>query len=400
MKIKNKIFKRKTGKSKGKWIVRISYFDLPSGKTRFMERHADKKSYAIDLKNKLIDDLKKSHGQSQTGERMTFNDLVKACKKIFYKPAEIFQGKKVAGVRSFESIEYQLTTLSNFFGKRLLIEITEESLVDYKLHRLKTNSKRLNRPVKIASVNRELSAMRKMMRFAYGKGWILKDIFFNAKVIDMSSEVERKRLLTTDEEARLLDSCEGERTVEYTRNWKGKEQQITQKLSVNNPHLRALIVLALDSALRKGEILKLKWRDIDFNTNVIHVLGTNTKTERERLAPLTDRAKNELERIRPITAGDNLFPFKDFKRSFTTAKKIAKIDDLHFHDLRRTAITRWLPHIPLAIVAKLAGHAQVQTTMKHYTATNTDMIQEINEKMNAFHAQNNGRSQIESKLVN
>jgi hypothetical protein len=53
--------------------------------------------------------------------------------------------------------------------------------------------------------------MRKMMRFAYGKGWILKDIFFNAKIVDASAEKERHRLLTLDEEKQLLDACEGER---------------------------------------------------------------------------------------------------------------------------------------------------------------------------------------------
>jgi hypothetical protein len=67
--------------------------------------------------------------------------------------------------------------------------------------------------------------MRKMMRFAYSKGWILKDIFFNAKVIYTSNEIERHRLLTLDEERRLLAACQGERTVTYKRKLRGKEQE-------------------------------------------------------------------------------------------------------------------------------------------------------------------------------
>ena len=69
-KIKDKVFKRKTGKSKDKWIVRIEYLDELTGKTKYIERLAEKKGEATDLRNKLVDDIKKIHGQMQTGERM------------------------------------------------------------------------------------------------------------------------------------------------------------------------------------------------------------------------------------------------------------------------------------------------------------------------------------------
>jgi hypothetical protein len=81
--------------------------------------------------------------------------------------------------------------LKQFFGKRPLRLIKTESLLDYKLWRLKTVSDRTGEPVKISTVNRELSLMRKMMRFAFSSGWILKDIFFNSKVIDVSAAIER-----------------------------------------------------------------------------------------------------------------------------------------------------------------------------------------------------------------
>lgn len=383
MKIKDKVFKRKSGKSKDKWIVRIEYLDEPTGKTKYIERQADRKSDAVDLRNKLVDDVKKSHGQIQTGERMTFNQLADICERTFYKPAVIAQGRKVAGIRSIHSVKPQIDNLRLFFGPRLIKDLTTESLTDYKVWRLKTKTEQLGRPVKIATVNRALSAMRKMMRFAFSNGWILKDIFLNAKVIDMSSEIERHRLLTLDEEARLLNSCQGERQISYKRQ--GKEIKAT--ISVDNPHLKAIIILALDSAMRLGEILKLHWQDIDFDNNLIQVLGTNTKTERERLTPLSQRAKKELEKLKEISPSEKPFPFTDIKRSFATAKRLAKIDDLHFHDLRRTAITRWMQQgTSLAFAGKFAGHSQLQTTMKHYTATNSDMIQEMNERMNNFNS--------------
>jgi integrase len=400
MDVKYKIFKRKAGKSKDKWIVRIEYFDETKGKNAIIERQADKRADATDLKNQLVDDVKKSHGQMQTGERMTFNQLADVSERVFYKPAEIVQGRKIIGIRSIVTVKGQINRLKTFFGKRLIKDLTTESINDYKLWRLKTDSDLLGRPVKITTVNRELSVMRKIMRYAFGKGWILKDIFFNAKVIDVSAEMERTRLLTKDEENRLLNSCQGEREITYKRKIKGIEKEVTATISIDNPHLKAIITLAIDSGMRRGEIFKLRWQDIDFNNNLIRIVGTHTKTERERIAPLSQRAKDELEKLKKITTGANPFPFIDIKRSFATAKRLAGIEDLHFHDLRRTAITRWLQQgTSLAFAGKFAGHSQLQTTMKHYTSTDAGMIQEMNERMNNFNSQISIK-ETESELVN
>jgi integrase len=274
MEVKSKVFKRKSGKSKNKWVVRIEYFDELTGRKRCMERHAEKKGDATDLRNKLIADVKKSRGQIQTGERMTFSQLVTLCEEAFYKPAVIVEGRKVAGVRSIETVKLQMQTLNKYFGKRLIKNLTTESLFDFKLWRLKTDSKQLRRPVKISTVNRELTTMGKMMRFAYGKGWVTKDIFFNSKVIDTSGEMERNRILTLSEEKRLLEACGGKREITYKRKFKGEEQEVNATISVDNPHLKAMIVLAIDSGLRRGEILKLRWSDFDFENNA----GKNIKS--------------------------------------------------------------------------------------------------------------------------
>ncbi|MCD9187270.1 MAG: site-specific integrase [Pyrinomonadaceae bacterium] len=282
--------------------------------------------------------------------------------------------------------------MKEFYGKRLLNEITTESLRSYKMWRLKRKSQtKKDATVKLTTVNRDLSVMRKMMRYAYGKGWVLRDIFFNAGVIDVSHETARTRLLTREEENRLLNSCQGERQITYERTKKNNPNEVEEieaTISVDNPHLKGMILLALDSGMRRGEILKLRWQDIDFDNNVINIIGTHTKTERPRIAPLTQRSKVELEKLKEISKGENPFPYVDIKRSFATAKRIAGLNDLRFHDLRRTAITRWLQNnTPLAIAGKFAGHSQLQTTMKHYTATDLSMAQEINEKLNAFNLQ-------------
>jgi integrase len=399
MEVKSKLFKRRAGKSAGKWVVRVQYFDEATGQERSIERLASKRTEAVDKRNQLVDDITKSHGQSPTGEKMTFSDLTALALKTFYQPAVLMDGRKIAGVRAHETVMGQINSLNKFFGKRPIRQITKENLTDYKLWRLKTGEEKLRRPLRLSTVNRELSTMRRLMRFALGEGWVQKDIFFNAKVIETSAEIERSRLLTLEEEYRLLAACQGEREVLYERFLRGKKEIIKARHKVDNPHLKAMILLALDSGLRRGEILKLAWNDFDFDKNLIRILGTNTETERERLAPFSERTKVELENLRTLLADERPFNFKSFKRSFSTAIRLAGISNLQFRDLRRTAITRWQERdIPLAVAGKLAGHTQLQTTMKHYTAADARMVSETSEKLNIFHKQNE-RMQ-ESSMVN
>ncbi len=395
MEVKSKLFKRKTGKSTGTWIIRIEYFDQLAGKKKFMERHAAKRADASDERDRLVSDIKKTYGQIHAGERMTFNSLADICEKGFYRPAVLVEGRKIEGVRAHNTAKNHLTVLKQFFGDRLIGQITTDSLRDYRRWRLKQGSRHPSVkkgtvvPIKLATINRELSAMRRIMRYAYGQGWVTKDIFFKAEVIDISAEIERTRKLSETEEVLLLAACQGTREVTYKRKRHGKEETITATFSVDNPHLKAMILLAIDAAMRRGEILKLEWEDIDFRAGHIRILGTNTKTERERLVPLTERVKAELYEIRKFTKGDRPFPYTDFKRSWATAKRIAGIEDLHFHDLRRTAITRWiLQGNPIAMAGKIAGHTRLETTMKHYTSADAEIVREFTRKMNEIHLDN------------
>lgn len=383
MEISAKVFKRKSGKSKGKWTARVSYLDHLTGTMRTIERAKDKRAEAIDERDRLVSEITKSHGGIRDGERMTFERLIEISCKQFYKPAVIENGVKTEGVRSFASIQSALKNLARYFGKRRVGEISTESLFDYR-------QRRKRQGVKITTINRELEAMRRMMRYALSKGWIVRDIFFGAKVIVNSAETVRTRILSEGEQDRLLAACEGERDVTYQRLRYGKTETITARLKADNPHLKAIILLAVDAGMRRGEILKLTWEEIDLEAGIVTVKASNTKTEKMRLVPLTDRVKAELRRIRTFAReGERRpFPFVDFKNSWQTAKRIAGIDDLRFHDLRASAITRWQTDgVPLAIASKIAGHSDTQTTAKYYTSADIEIVQALAEAMNRRHAE-------------
>lgn len=410
MDIKTSVFKRtdriktaklkdgttKSYKIKGGWYFRIRYVD-PDGKPCTDERGPfERKNEAKDAMKLALPDVQKSDGRSRGAKAMKFSDLADLCEKKIFRAAEFVNDQegnreRIAGIKSWKTVRSQIEHLKQFFGNRLVTSITADALRDYKVYRRKqfrkTPPDEPKRHISIATVNREFATMRRIMRYAIERGWVTRDIFAGAGVIEISKEKERTRLLTRDEEAKLLAACEGDWEREYTRTVKGKQQTINAKFTLDNQHLKAIIMLALDSAMRRGEILKLRWKDIDFDNNSIRVVGTHTKTEKRRDVMLSDRAKAAIEALRPLNQTDGPFPYTDIKRSFATAKRLAGIADLRFHDLRRTAITRWQHQgTPLAVASTLAGHSIIQTTAKHYTSADGSAIQEMNERINAFNS--------------
>jgi integrase len=169
-----------------------------------------------------------------------------------------------------------------------------------------------------------------------------------APLISAADEGKRSRILTLEEESRLLAACDDPR----------------------RSHLRAMIVCAIDTGMRRGEILKLRWRDVDFISNVITILALNTKTLTSRFVHMTPRLHTELEAIGPADPDARVFGVTHtVKRSFTTARKKAGLLDVRFHDLRHTAATRLVRGgMSIAEVAGLLGHTQLTTTKRYLNA--------------------------------
>jgi len=138
--------------------------------------------------------------------------------------------------------------------------------------------------------------------------------------------------------------------------------------------------MGCDTGMRKGEILKLSWEDIE---GIIQIVAANSKTEKERKVPISARVEAELRSLPTFNKTGKVFPFAEFKRSWETAKRLAGIEDLHFHDLRSTTITRLIDvGVPLPEVAKIAGHETHTTTVKHYVSINGEITKKIGDIIN------------------
>ena len=137
--------------------------------------------------------------------------------------------------------------------------------------------------------------------------------------------------------------------------------------------------------MRRGEIRALKWADVNLTARTIRVEAGSTKTLKSRLVPISARLRETLAQLRQNQLRPNspVFGGVDFKRSFNTAIRNAGLLDVHFHDLRHTAITRMLEAgISPPLVMKISGHTQQKTFMR-YVNQSESSIYEIALKLDA-----------------
>jgi integrase len=338
-------------KAKVTWWARVTYTDPVTGKRHDRQRRADSKSHAKDLVQDLIAEVDKTGGRSLAKEHMTFLDLATYFEKEYLKPAEYVDGRKVAGVRSIIPAKANVKALKDHFGMRQLRGITHSDIREFRAIRLATKT-RAKKQRTIAAVNRELEKMRRLLNIAEREGWILRNPMRSGDpLISMADERKRERIVTRDEELRLLAACENR----YRK------------------HLRPILICALDTGMRRGEIFGLKWSDVDFEERVLTIRAFNTKTMQERQVSLTTRLMIELEKIweeSPKNKDFLVFGFTDnVKKSWTSVRTKAGLPDVRFHDLRHTAATRLVAaHLPLPEVGRVLGHTQANTTYRYVNA--------------------------------
>lgn len=122
-----------------------------------------------------------------------------------------------------------------------------------------------------------------------------------------------------------------------------------------NRHLKPIVRLAVETGMRRGELLDLKWSHIDLARRVVHI--PITKTGKPRTIPLTDGAIEVLGGREQV--GDVVFPITSnaFKLAWGRAVLRSGLDDLHFHDLRHEAVSRFFEiGLSLPEVAVISGH--------------------------------------------
>jgi integrase len=184
--------------------------------------------------------------------------------------------------------------------------------------------------------------------------------------VKLSREEPRSRRLQAGEEERLRTACTPGRD-RRGQKWRG------------NPDLRDLIVAALETGCRLGELLSLQWAQVRGD---LFLPAGKTKAKKPRRVPVSSVLRAVLEARRNDPAGDPLpadaFVFGDavgrrresVKTAWRLACRRAKITDLHFHDLRREAGSRWMDAgVPLSTIQRWLGHHNIAQTSTYLAAT-------------------------------
>jgi integrase len=245
--------------------------------------------------------------------------------------------------------------LNAFFGNPTLDQITPKRIVAYKNHRYADG-------VKPATINRELASLKKAFNLAR-REWEWCD---DNPVCRVSMEPEhntRDRWLTADEEARIMSAAPA---------W-----------------LRELMVFAIHTGMRQGEILGLTWTGVDLFRRAVTVF--KSKNGERRTIPLNQTALDLLKHKAASRSLDTALVFpseahtrlnaSNISRSLNLVLQKTKLMDFHFHDLRHTCATRMVQAgVDLYKVQRLLGHKSPIMTQRyahHYPESLRDGVEAL-----------------------
>lgn len=263
---------------------------------------------------------------------------------------EYFQWAK-GNKRSWLRDKAALQHLCLFFANKRLSAITARDVEAYKAHRILEG-------VKKATVDRELSVLRHLYNKA--REWkecsespVSPKMFYREKG-------QKWHIITEDEQNRLLAAC--------------------------SAYLRSYVLFALYTGFRRGQIISLKWSQVDFDKGRVFLPAAGNKDKRDHDLPLGPTALRVLRSLKAISGGQEhcfpRLPVASFHEHFKKALRNAGLDaTIRFHDLRHTFVSRgdeagW----PSEVLRTLAQHASLQTTQK-YMHTSEKMQKRALEKL-------------------
>lgn len=201
------------------------------------------------------------------------------------------------------------------------------------------------------TVNRHLDAFRSVLTLAVRNGWL-----------DRSPAEKMRRAREPEARDRICSPREFERLLEA------------------NPSddMRLALVLGYELGLRRGEVFRLTWRDIDFEAGILTV--QLSKTGRRRLVPLSKLAVEALRAHPKRTFQPEVMhtSIKSFGHRWERLCARAGVEGLHFHDLRHTAATRFRrAGVDLVTVKRIGGWSSWKTMERYQTIDSNDLRKAI-----------------------
>jgi integrase len=262
----------------------------------------------------------------------------------------------------------QLRSLLPYFGKTPLTELNRIQADTYRRYRKNRDG------VVDATVNRDLETMRRILFFAVDSGILLMNPMSRVQMV--RARRKRRPILSLEEEPKLIAAA--------------------------TEHLKPIIIAAIDTGMRRGELLSQKAEDVDLTRGVLYVTKSKTAGGEQREIPLTCRMQ---ELLPTLPRSGLFFTYKGeqivkLRRSWATAVKNSGIRPMLFKQLRHTFNTRLMEAGVIQDVRmSLMGHSQgtARTTNDLYTHVELPALREAIHKLEAWCADQTFRLKKEEK---
>lgn len=307
----------------GIWQARVKIKGFPE-ETKSFGTKADAQHWAREIESAMYRGVYLS--QTAQNELLLTDILMRYLKEVTpTKRSAQRELESITFMHKFKMVNYSMAKL------------TPAVIADYRDQRLKT--------VAAGTILRELSILSSIINHAR-KEWGVTIENPCQRIRKPTIPIGRSRLLTDSEEEALIRELQ----PRYRRS----------------PLMVPIIRIALETAMRRGEILALRWENID----LVHqtALLPITKNGTARIVPLSSKAIRILTDLGPQTQGI-VFPMSHMvlHNCFTHACQRAGIKNLHFHDLRHTATSRIADKLPNVIeLASVTGHQTIQMLKRYY----------------------------------
>jgi integrase len=304
---------------------------------------------------------------------------------------EAVVGRKPGTIADYRLILHR--QLAPFFGERPLDRIDSEQVAMFLAAQARAGLAR-------QTIINRLNLLGGIFRYAVKRGWASSNPV---------AAVDRPKPDGTDPDIRFLDTAELEAVIRAVENDKlGKME-------------RVLYLTAAMTGLRQGELVALRWRDVDWTAGLIRVrrnytrglFGTPKSRRSSRAVPMADRVATELEHhfqrsyyqddddlvfCHPDTG--NPYDASKLRQRFKRAVKRAGVRDVRFHDLRHTFGTRMAGvGVPMRSLQEWMGHADLTTTLR-YADYSPDQAQGARYAEAAFGAGTNSGTNLSTSEHN
>jgi integrase len=263
-------------------------------------------------------------------------------------------------------------------GEIRLGNISAEFVYGY-ISKVRNTNSQFNRPFTDATIRKHLSVLRGAVRYVAKKHRVVPDLsVFSTDEIEGEWNVERKRVLSTDEEEKIRAIIP---TRTYKRQW------------------AMLLDLAIETGARQAEMVLMEISEVNFQTRVWDIPKEHTKSGYERGVALSEKATKIVTELRDMLV---IRQNKESKRGlapqpeqrlfhvfstpgsvssgFAKLAKAACVHDFHFHDLRHTAITRMVMNkrdMNVHEIMRMVGHKSMNMFIRYSNYRPEDLVKRL-----------------------